>query len=208
MRLADELFLVALDDRTGRPRLAPKVLGLGLAGALLAELVLDERLAVHADRLRLLNGRPPADPLARTVVDQLVAEGTAFPVRTWLVYLARRSTQQVAGRLRQAGYLTVVTARRLMRRETWYPPVDANVAFAPTARLAYALRTGRQVTWQDAALAGMVAATGLEPVVLHTGDAAAREYLQHLVSHLSTSLHALVWQVHAAVGDAVLTGRT
>jgi hypothetical protein len=32
VRLADELFLIALDDRTGRFRLSPKVLGSGLAG--------------------------------------------------------------------------------------------------------------------------------------------------------------------------------
>lgn len=38
--LADDLYLIAHHERTGRPLLSPRAAGLGLAGALLAELVL------------------------------------------------------------------------------------------------------------------------------------------------------------------------
>jgi hypothetical protein len=38
--LADDLYLVAHHERTGRPLLAPRAVGLGLAGSLLADLVL------------------------------------------------------------------------------------------------------------------------------------------------------------------------
>ena len=38
--VADDLYLLAHDDRTGRPLLPPRPLGTGLAGALLAELML------------------------------------------------------------------------------------------------------------------------------------------------------------------------
>src|SRR6266704_4142496 len=46
-RLADDLYLMAHDDRTGKPLLQPRAAGLGLAGALLAELVLAGRIEVE-----------------------------------------------------------------------------------------------------------------------------------------------------------------
>lgn len=208
MRLGDEFFFVALDDRTGRPRLSAKVLGLGLAGALLGELVLDERIGVAGDRVQVIERRPPMDALAHTILDHLVAEPGSHSVRTWLVFLARTSREQVAERLWRAGYIRRERSRRMLRTEAVYPPTDVNTAYAPTARLANNLGNGRQLTWPEAALAGLVVATGLEGHVLYTSDPAAQDYLRHIVSHLTPDLHELVWHLHATVGDAVLTGRT
>lgn len=208
MLLADEYFFIALDDRTGRPRLSPKVLALGVAGALLGELILEDRITVEGDRLRVRNQRPPADALTHTILDHLVAETTEHPVRMWLVFLARRSTEQVADRLWRAGHIRREQSRRLWRSEVIYPPTDVNTAYWPTARLANNLGSGRQMTWPDAALCGLAVATGLDDHLLYTSDPTARDYLKHIVAHLTPSLHVLVWHLHAAVGDAVLTGRT
>lgn len=208
MLLADEFFFVALDDRTGRPRLSPKVFGLGLAGALLGELVLEERITIEGELLHVVNHRPPADGLAHTILDHLVAESAQYPMRTWLVFLARQSREQVADRLWRAGLIRRERSRRLWHTEMIYPPTDINTAYSPTARLSNGLSRGRRFTWPDAALAGLVVATGLDGHLLYTADAAARDYLRHIIEHLTPSLHALVWHLHAAVGDAVLTGRT
>lgn len=211
MLLADEYFFVALDDRTGRPRLSPKVFALGVAGALLGELALEERVGVDGDHnLRVPRRRqaPPADALAHQTLDHLMAEPNILPVRTWLGFLAQRATDQVAERLWRAGYIRCEQVRRLFRTETIYPPVDINTAYGPTAMLSNDLRTGRPMTWQQAALAGLVVATGLESHILYTADADARAYLKHILGQLFPTLHALVVHLQAAVGDAVLTGRT
>lgn len=208
MLLADEFFFLALDDRTGRPRLSPKVLGLGVAGALLGELLLEDRIVIEGDRLRVLSRQPPADALTHTTLDRLVAEATPHPVRTWLVFLARTAAEQVAERLWRGGHIRREQTRRLWRAETIYPPTDVNTAYMPTARLANTLRTGRQLSWPDAVLLGLVVATGLDDHLLYHGDPGARDYLTHIIEHLTPPLHALVWHLHAAVGDAVLTGRT
>lgn len=207
-RLGDEFFLIALDDRTGRTRLSTKVFGLGLAGALLGELVLDGRITVSADQVQVIDRRPPMDALAHTVLDHLMAEPGSHSIRTWLVFLARSAPDQVAERLWRAGHIRRERSRRVWRTETIYPPTDVNTAYAPTARLANNLGHGRQLTWPEAAVAGLVVATGLEGHVLYTSDPAARDYLRHIVSHLTPDLHELTWHLHAAVGDAVLTGRT
>jgi hypothetical protein len=208
LALADEFFFVALDDRTGKLRLSPKVFGLGVAGALLGELLLAERITVEGDLVRVIDRRPPADALTHTILDSLLAETATHPVRTWLIYLARAAPEQVADRLWRAGYIRREKTRRLWHAETIYPPTDINTAYGPTARLTHSLTTGRRLTWQEATLAGLVVATGLDGHVLFTTDAAAREYLRHVLDHLLPPLHVLVWQLHAAVGDAVLTGRT
>ncbi|MGH3679402.1 MAG: GOLPH3/VPS74 family protein, partial [Natronosporangium sp.] len=190
-------------------KLAPKVFALGLAGALLGELILGERITIEGDRLRVVDRHPPADALSHTILDHLLAEGaSAHPVRTWLVFLARQSVEQVAERLWRTGHIRRERSRRLFSTETLYPPTDTNVAYWPTARISTALNRGRQLTWPDAALAGLTVATGLDAHLLYTGDAAARGYLRHIIDHLTPSLHALVWHLDAAVGDAVLTGRT
>lgn len=207
--LADHLFLIALDERTGRPRLSPRVLGLGLAGALLGELVLEGKIVIEDGHVSVRDRRPPADALAHTTLDHLVAEHGRHPVRSWLPFLAQRATEQVGERLWRAGMVHRERVRRGLRRaEPVYPPADPNAAYMPTARMATALGQRLQVTWDEAALAGLLLATGLDSHVLYAAGPGARDYLQHLVEQLPTSLHELVWHVHAACGDAVLTGRT
>lgn len=208
MLLADEFFLLALDDRTGRPVLSPRVFALGLAGALLGELVLDRRIAVHTDRIAVAEQRPPADALARWVHGHLLAEVARHDVRTWLVFLAQDARDQVAERLRRAGHIQVQNSRRLLRSEVIYPPTDINAAAAPRVRIAHALGRRLPMQWPDVTLAGLAVATGLGDHVLYSAEPAAQDYLRHLMDHLPPSVHELVWHLHAAVGDAVLTGRT
>ena len=57
--VADDLYLMAHDDRSGKPYLQPQALGIGLAGALLAELMLaelDRPAARQHGRVRLGRG--------------------------------------------------------------------------------------------------------------------------------------------------------
>ena len=46
-RIADDLYLMAHDENTGRPLIGPRLLGTGLAAALLAELMLTGGLVLH-----------------------------------------------------------------------------------------------------------------------------------------------------------------
>jgi len=55
--VADDLYLLAHDDRTGKALLPPRPLGTGLAGALLAELMLARLIGLRSDTAV----KPPAD---------------------------------------------------------------------------------------------------------------------------------------------------
>lgn len=75
MLLAEELVLIALDPQTGRvPISSQEYLRLGVSAALLAELALDGRVQIQGDRVVVVAGEAPADPLLAADV-RLAATG-------------------------------------------------------------------------------------------------------------------------------------
>src|SRR3954464_13453222 len=84
--LADDYFLIAHEDRTGRSRLHPRATGIGLAASLLGELILDNKLRIFAGDLEIVSNQPPRDGLNHAVLDLLIAQPQHRDVRTWLAY--------------------------------------------------------------------------------------------------------------------------
>jgi hypothetical protein len=107
-RVADDLYLMAHDENTGRPLIGPRLLGTGLAAALLAELILADGLVLHNGRVggvTLNSGMVLAcraeirDDLARHVHQVVAAEPQLHPVQVWLEFLACDAARSVAFRL-------------------------------------------------------------------------------------------------------------
>jgi hypothetical protein len=73
-RLADDLYLLAHHEVSGRPHLQPRAAGLGLAGALLAELMLSGSIYLGPDRIAVTDRSPPDDGLARSVLGLVASE--------------------------------------------------------------------------------------------------------------------------------------
>ena len=104
--VADDLYLLAHDDRTGRPLLPPRPLGTGLAGALLAELMLARLIGLRLrHRGRDRPDVPPAAVQGHVLLKLIADEPGPLPVRAWLGFLGRTAARDVALRLEQAGYL-------------------------------------------------------------------------------------------------------
>lgn len=126
-RVADDLYLMAHDEVTGKGLLSPRATGLGLAGGLLAELALAGALQVTPLGLAVTGFGPPGDDLAGSVLGVVAGEPGQPSVRDWLAFLGRTATGEVAGRLAGSGYL--VSAQD-WRGQRWVP-VDPDCAFAP-----------------------------------------------------------------------------
>jgi len=203
--LADDFYFVAHDDTSGRSRLHPRATGLGLASALLAELVLYGRITVSSGTVTIVDRQPPEDALAHTVLDQLLGERQHRAIGTWLAFLSRDATEQVSQRMTRAGHLERTESRGLLRTTVRYLPLDRSAAAWPEARLRRLLTRGEQMTAQDAVLAGVIDATDLTRHVLWDGDARSFQYLAWVISSLPPALRELVAQTHAAVGNAVLS---
>ncbi len=122
--LADDLFRLAHHDRTGRPLLHASVAGLGLAAALLAELVVAEAIVIESDQVCVVSRTPPPDVLAHTVLGQLAGEVAGHTVRTWLAFLSQTSRERVALRLLRSGHVRPEAGRRLLTRSrSMCPPI-------------------------------------------------------------------------------------
>src|SRR5437762_1499640 len=184
MLLADDLFLVMHDDRTGRPRLHLRAVGLGLGGALLGELMLSRRLSITDGHLVVLSDQPPRDVVTHAVLDQVIVERQPHAVRTWLAFFAQAAAEQVATRLERSGHVTRVEPRWPKRGSTRWVPADMSTAAWPAARLRHRLHRRESLEEPDVVLAGLVDATGLTPQVPGGVNAATLHYRDHLVALL------------------------
>jgi hypothetical protein len=204
--LADSLFLLAHDELNGKPRLAASILGLGLAGALLGEVALSEKISVRHDAVVVTDSEPPQDELAAAVHQRLLRSVAPRPVRDWLLYFADDALTRVSERLTHAGQLAVHPARlgRAMRYEVTDPNAGQKVALALCTRV----MRRQPLDAPTVMLAGLVGATGLEhPSLFEVRDTAqARRYLQESLQVLHPpTLRALILATRAAVESAVVT---
>jgi hypothetical protein len=211
--LADQYFLIAHEDRTGRSRLHPRATGLGLAAALIGELMLLGRVRLVGGEIGVASQEPPGDALAHNVLDLLIAQPQHRELRIWLAFLAQDAAVRVGERLARAGVVEPVTRRRLTgSTTTHYMPMNSdqrNAAAWASARLANMLVQNRANEMGDRLLAGLVVATGLTRHVLWDIDT-QRYALMHLYSIVDTlpyHLRELVEHTEASVGSVLVAGR-
>lgn len=204
--LADDVFLMAHDDVTGRPFVQPRALGLGLAGGLLAELMLPGQLRLYRGLVVAGSAGAPADQLGYGVLNLVHSEREQHPVGDWLAFLARGAADDVAIRLVRAGYLQRAWSRRLRRRDAQWLPTDPDCAFAALSRARPTLEAGR-TTIYAATLTGLAVACGLGHRLLPYGPPDARQHLHSAVARLPPDLGELIAQTQAAVDKAVLAHR-
>src|SRR5580658_1162732 len=162
-RLADDVWLLAHHEVSGRSLLQPRAAGLGLAGALLAELA-------------LIGPVRPQDGLMRAVQFRMLGERERHSARDWLAFLARSAAGDVARRLAGAGYLVLAQSRRPWGAARWVPS-DPDWAFAPVIRARAALDPIRPAAPESTALAGLAVACGLGSRLLAYGPPGARQVL-------------------------------
>jgi Golgi phosphoprotein 3 (GPP34) len=91
--VADNSYLLAHHDVTGRPFVQPRALGPGLAGALLAELVLAGGVPLRPGGLTIAGVALSPDESARRVASLVLGEPEGLPLRDWLAFLARAAQQ-------------------------------------------------------------------------------------------------------------------
>lgn len=166
--MADQLYLIAHDDRTGRALVDARPLRRGLAGALLCELVVRGCAAVRGDVLHVPVDAQTPPGLLRDVWWAVAREPRRLPVVEWIRFLGLEAVEDVRERLLAGGWLTRARSTRLLRRGAErFPPVDGNTAVWPAMRLSGALTDGpARMSLADAVLACLVEAVGLMDVVV------------------------------------------
>lgn len=209
--LADALLLTAHDSATGRPRVASRVLGRGLAAALLCELVLAGQVTLDSTSTIVVDDpRPPADLQLHTVLNHLVTASTGAPARQWITELGRDSTTLVVRRLHDAGQVErdrVRTGFLHLTTQTVYRVRDPNTGDWPLMSVQNQLARGEVLPMGQATFAGLVDAIGLRSHMLNGLDRRSGLLMQDSVKLLPPSLRSLVAEAKAAIGDAVMSRR-
>ncbi|NUR57252.1 MAG: GPP34 family phosphoprotein [Catenulispora sp.] len=208
-RLADDFYFMVHDDVSG-PRLPDRILGLGLAGALLGELGALGAIRVEDGEVILATATPPPDPLAADVFAELEAE-RPLPVRDWLHYLGQGALDRVARRLAAEGLVFLKPPRiNILGRAGRWTPTDITIAGWPAIDLKLKVFNGKADA-HHLMLFGLTRATGLnhpslwEVRALLADGAAMDKILAPL--GLSPPLLDLLAHTEAAVGSVVTSQR-
>jgi hypothetical protein len=211
--LADQYFLISHEDRSGRTRVHPRAIGLGLAAGLVAELTLLGRVRVCDGEVAVVNRATPGDALAHSILELFVAQPQHRELHTWLAYLAQDAAVKVGERLLRSGAVESVVRRRLMgSSQTFYMPVNAdqrNGAAWAAARLANLLVDPDRMDIADKMLASLMLATGLTRRVLADFPVHRRgiTHLYTIAESLPDDLRTLIEHTQASVGSVLAAGR-
>ncbi len=205
--LADEFFLIGHDDYSGKPRVNGDVLDTGLAGAVLAELVLTRRVDIAEGRVMVRDRQTYGEPVTDAAMAELMEQSVAHPVRAWAEYLRTDVRAMVGRRLVTAGLVEQVTSRGLLRSTTRFVARDPMAAASPRVRVRYVMDHEELLDEHTATLAALMLACGLEQVLATGSDRQVRVGLKTMADRLPADLRALASGVDAAVAAIALTIR-
>ncbi|MGC4851880.1 GOLPH3/VPS74 family protein [Micromonospora sp. DT4] len=211
--LRDDLFLLGHDDDTGQPHLHRQALALGMAGAVLIDLVLAGRVTLDpnddthpaGDRwLRTYTDRPVGDLIADTAIASIHHARAAPPLKVWLRGFADDLYERTRAGLVAAGILHHTARRRLggLVRADTYLATDTKWAVIARARLRYLAAGRQQPDNHTAALAGLVAVLGLAThLYLNEDTTILTTRLKTIADHHHRPVRDITAAVDAAVGD-------
>jgi hypothetical protein len=210
-RLAADFFLIAHDEFSGKLRISADLLGCGLVGAQLAELVMTDRIVIEAGRVLVTDVRGDGtDEVGAYVAESIQRQSNTHSVRVWVDTFRDVLYELVARGLIDEGVVRREDGgRQLMRRRPdRFPATDLLAAARPRLRMEHMLRTPQEFDLTGAVLAVLVGALGVESVLDPEIDrTTARELIGRLEENLPVDLRSLVEGVRAAVAAVSLTIR-
>jgi hypothetical protein len=200
LNLVDELVLLVYDD-AGSLAVSGQRVDYGLAGALLTELMLAERVAVPEQRVVVTDPTPTGDPLVDRALARIAADRGGRKPQDWVDPLSNGLREQALDRLVQAGLF-----RREQDRVLWVFPRTRYPSATGTEplpegetrrRLLAAVDGTGAVDPRTAALCALVQALGIERLAVP--DRPQRQVQQRFAAIVAASWPAAA--VRAAITE-------
>jgi hypothetical protein len=206
--IADELWLLSHHEQSGRAKLEDQRVALGIAGAIICELLVDGLVAIAGEQHVFLRYDPRfgRDEVAQWALTEMDRADGKIPVAQWIWHLCADCTPRVAERLAQAGAVEYVKAGLLGggRRAV---ALSANVAATPRVRLLHQLATG-QVDVATLTLGALAVAIDLDTIISRDAVApglrndliyAAKEYLHQHLRDVANAVRAAATQANMTI---------
>lgn len=206
-RLADDFFVMVHDE--GNRRLTGRILGLGLAAALLGELALLDAVGIQDQVLRARAAPPAGDRLIAGIYSR-VRSGPVRPVRDWLDFAALTAVEDVSARLLAEGRIErTPPVLRLPGRAGRWRPTDSGRATWPAVRLNMQVHAGTEDPY-PLMLFALTGITGLNHPSLYSVMGLLRDpgAMARILAPLAAAvpiLPELLEHTRTAVASAVVT---
>ena len=208
--LGARLFLIAHDEFSGKPHVGQELLGCGLVGAVLADLVLAGAVTLANGRVVVTDLSPPGmDEVTGYAMESIRRQETSHTVRTWTSNLADPMHELIAEDLIGRGILRRETGRGLLRsRVDRFPAADLLRAAAPRIRLEHMIRRPRELDLPGGVVAALLWALGIDRILDPAIDRVdSRKLVDEVLAHLPPDLAQLLAGVTAAGAAVSLTVR-
>ena len=175
MRFAEEILLLLLNEETGYFAPIPEwKMSCALAGAVLMDLALEDRIDADLETLTLIDSSPTGDELLDPALEEIASESRAHPPRYWVERIARRANQisdAAFDRLVKQGILDFDSGgfwslSKKVSRSGRYPLVDGTSGDEIKGRITRILLTDEIPGPRDIAIVGLLNNCGGVPTLL------------------------------------------
>ena len=165
LRFAEEIILLLLGDEDGRfANTRSWTLDYALAGAVLMDLAMENRIDTDLENLIMLDGTPTGDELLDPTLREIAAAGQQ-DIRYWVEQTAQRSAEireQALARLVERGILERRDDRHLwVFRSRRYPSVDGTAAREVKLRIMGVLFSNEIPSPHDVTIIALAEACGI-----------------------------------------------
>lgn len=165
MRFAEELLLLLHSQKTGYFVAVPEWrMSCALAGAVLMDLAMEERIDSDLETLTVADTTPTGDGLLDPSLEELASEEEGHPPRYWVERLAQKAgkiSDDAVGRLVQKGIFEsdaggFLTLSKKVTRTGRYPEVDGSAGEEIKGRIFRVLLDGEFPDPRDIVIIGLV----------------------------------------------------
>ena len=211
LRFAEEIMLLLLDDRGERFRRVPDwSLRYSLAGAVLMDLALEDRIDTDPERLMLVDPTPPEDRILDPVLAEIASAGEARDARYWVERQANRAEE-----IRAAAIESLIARKILERREDrflWvfrsrrYRLVDGSAGREVKLRVMEALFSDAVPTPRDVALISLADACRIFTALLSKRElrnVAPRIALIRRIDLIARTVTAVIGEIEVSLARAI-----
>jgi hypothetical protein len=217
--IAEDLLLLMYDDETGKPITGSPGLDFALAGAVLIELTLQNKLDITGPdtgekpgRLKVLDGTPTGDPILDERLSFVVNKPGRKP-KDQIRRLSKNLRDQLLTRLAERGVLQAEEGRVLgLFPVTRWPAKDARHEAEVRAQLESVLKIGTTPDERTGALIALMSALNVVPKVVT--DAVDKRALRRRAKEIADSdwaadaVKKAVAEMQAAVAAAIMVSTT
>ena len=194
LRLAEEILLLILDNEDGdvASSLPPNSLNTILAGAVLMDLALEDRIDTDLEKLMLADSTPVGDDLLDPILADIADDSGSHPIAYWLERTARqgdRIRERALARLVERGILksddsSLFFLSHRVSRSKRYPVIDGKTTEEVTFRIMRLLFSEDVPDPRDIVIVGLAAASDIFNRILSREELAEAQPRIDLISGL------------------------